>query len=128
MLKLTISLFVLSLLTGTVEAQEQPTGDATSGNSNQQQYGTVDCTDPLLSGSSQCTQGNQERDYGLQPGNENGAPGTLQRGQFPGNGTYGTKKKNGTLTPKAQNRNPAQRNPPPAEPLPQFQKFVASST
>ena len=126
MLKLTISLFVLSLLTGTVEAQEQPTGDATSGNSNQQQSGTVDCTDPLLSGSSQCTQGNQGRDYGLQPRNENGAPGTLPRGQFPGNGTYGTYRDNGSLT--LQNRSQPQRNPLPPEPLTEFQKFVASST
>ncbi len=123
MLKRTLSLFVLPLFAFSLHAQDQSTGG--SGNTSQQQYGTVDCSDPLLAGSSQCTQENQERDYGLQPRNQNGVPGTAPTGQFPGNGTY---RDNGSLTSQTQNRNQALRNILPPEPLTEFQKFVASST
>jgi len=108
-----------------MHAQDQSPGSAPSPNNGQQQYGVVDCTDPLLSGSAQCTQENQERNYNLQPQNENGVPGLLPNGQFPANNTY---RDNGSLTSQGQNRNQFWRNLLPPEPLTEFQKFVASST
>src|SRR5271170_8249071 len=107
MLKRNISLFALSLFALSLHAQDQSTGSTTSGNNSQQQNGVVDCTDPLMSGSLQCTPENQGRDYGLQPRNENGVPGTLPNGQFPGNATY---RDNGSLT-QLPNRNQSLRTP-----------------
>ncbi len=125
MLTRKFSLLALPLFVLSMHAQDQSPGSAPSPNNGQQQYGVVDCTDPLLSGSAQCTQENQERNYNLQPQNENGVPGLLPNGQFPANNTY---RDNGSLTSQGQNRNQFWRNLLPPEPLTEFQKFVASST
>jgi protein involved in polysaccharide export with SLBB domain len=120
MLKRRISLFVLPLLAITLYAQDQSSGGAISGNS-QEQYGPVDCTDPLSSGSSQCIQQNQRPGVGAQPRNENISPGALPSGPV----TY---RDNASPTVQGLNRNQSLRTTVQPELLTEFQKFVASST
>jgi protein involved in polysaccharide export with SLBB domain len=121
MLNRRISL-LLALLAVTLNAMGQSGGSTTPGTSPDQ-YGSVDCTDPLLSSSAQCTQENQERGIGIQR-NGNTSSGALPNEQIPGNVTY---RDNGSLT-EPTGRNPFQRTFVPPEPLTEFQKFVASST
>ncbi len=128
MLNRKICVLILSLLTvplhPPLQAQDQSTGGGTSGNT-QEPYGAVDCSDPMMAGSPQCTQQqNQGREFNL-PGNQNVSPGTLPTGQVPGNTLY---RDNGTLTSQYPNQNLALRTVLPPEPLTEFQKFVASST
>jgi protein involved in polysaccharide export with SLBB domain len=125
MLKRRISLFVLPFLAATLYGQNQSPSDNNPGN-NQDQYGTVDCSDPLLAGSSQCTQQNQGQGFDLQPRNQNAYPGSQQGGQYQGNSIY---RDNGSLTQQIPNRNQQYlRTTLPPEPLTEFQKFVASGT
>ena len=81
----------------------------------------MDCTDPLLSGSSQCIQQNQRPGVGAQPRNENISPGALPSGPV----TY---RDNASPTVQGLNRNQSLRTTVQPELLTEFQKFVASST
>jgi protein involved in polysaccharide export with SLBB domain len=121
MLKQRVFLFALPLLAVTLHAQDQ--SSPVPGNI-QEQYGTVDCSDPLLSGSSQCIQQNQGQGPGLQPRYQNPSPSAYPNGQVPGNIIY---RDNESLTQQLLNRN-QQRTILPPEPLTEFQKFVASSS
>ncbi|MBV8113974.1 MAG: SLBB domain-containing protein [Silvibacterium sp.] len=116
-------MLVLSTLTVAIHAQDQSTGGLPSVNP-QQPYGTVDCTDPMMAGSPQCTQQTQGSQFNLPAGGQN-VPGTLPTGQLPGSTIY---RDNGTLTSQFPNQNLALRTILPPEPLTEFQKFVASST
>jgi protein involved in polysaccharide export with SLBB domain len=122
MLNRKICLLILSLLTVRLSAQDE-TGGTTS-QSTQSPYGTVDCSDPLMASSQQCTQQIQGRDFNLPPGNQTLSPGTLPSGQLSGGTVY---RDNGTYTSQT-NRNPALRTLLPPEPLTEYQKFVGSST
>jgi len=120
MLKRRISLFALPLLAVTLYAQDQSSGGAISGN-GQEQYGQVDCSDPLLSGSSQCMQQNQRPGVGAQPRNESISPGALPGGPV----TY---RDNASPTVQGLNRNQSLRTAVQPELLTEYQKFVASSS
>ena len=119
-------LLILSLLTVTYCAHSQSTGGISPG--TQEPYNSVDCTDPMMAGSPQCTQQNQGSQYSPPSGNQgnpNGYPGTLPSGQVPGNANY---RDNGSLYSQFPNQNQALRTILPPEPLTEFQKFVASNT
>lgn len=124
MLNRRICLLVLSLLTVPLYAQDQTTGGATS-QSTQEPYGTVDCSDPLMASSQQCSQQIQGREFNLPSGTQNLSPGMLPSGQLSGSTLY---RDNGTITSQTGNRNLNLRTILPPEPLTEYQKFVGSST
>lgn len=126
MLNRRICLLTLSLLTVSLYAQDQTTGGVSPGNV-QEPYGPVDCTDPLMAGSAQCTQQpTQGREFNLPQGNQpTTSPGSSISGQTSGGLLY---RDNGTLTTQFPNRNQIVRTVVLPEPLTEFQKFVASSS
>lgn len=113
-------LFVLSFLTLSLSAQDQ--SQESLPGINQNQTNAVDCSDPMMAGSSQCTgqlQGNSSMS-GMGIGS---VPGMTANPMQQLNGNYTD---NEILTRQLAARTLLR--PLPPEPLTEFQKFVASTT
>ena len=112
-----LALLLLALcLSFSLHARAQ---DNVTGNANGQS-GTVDCTDPLMANSSQCS-GQNQGSFPLSAPNSTAQPGPVQP---PYNSNY-TDNENFV---RQQAMRPQPRRNLPAEPLTDFQKFVASTT
>jgi protein involved in polysaccharide export with SLBB domain len=124
MMKQTVSLLALTLLVAIPKIQAQTDSGI------QDQNGATDCSDPLMAGSSLCSQQNPapltQTPYGQQQAQPQNLTGTLPSGTAQSNSIYMDREE---LTSRNQNRyrsNPSVTLPP--EPLTEFQKFVASTT
>jgi protein involved in polysaccharide export with SLBB domain len=111
-------------------AQQAPTSYPDDTQSPNQSSGSVDCSDPLMAGSVQCS--NQSgQTPGLSAPSLGGQTPTQIPGSYPGQSRGGlsqTYSDAESQTRRSAAEGKSQQVPLPAEPLTEFQKFVASTT
>jgi protein involved in polysaccharide export with SLBB domain len=115
-------LFLICSLTTSLHSQSSNPGG--SQNSGTQSPSVLDCTDPLMASSSQCSASNQG-EFNQNQGEFNPSLPNQGRTTAPPNGNYSDTEQ---LTRQGAGRNPAQQFLLPQEELTEFQNFVISTS
>lgn len=117
------SLFLMSLLTAALHSQSSNPGG--SQNSATQSPSALDCADPLMASSQQCS-GSNQGEFNQNQGEFNpNQPLQGRTSTFPPNGNYSDIEQ---LSRQGTGRYPTQQSQLPPEPLTEFQNFVISTS